>query len=103
MPCRGRPKSPRRVQCSPEVLYFKPRGVPLKELETVTLAIEELEALRLVDVDGMQQEDAAFSMGISRRAFWEDLQSARKKIALALTKGKAIEIAGGNYVNTDVE
>jgi predicted DNA-binding protein (UPF0251 family) len=103
MPCRGRPKSPRRVECSPEVLYFKPRGVPLKELETVSLAIVELEALRLVDVEGMQQEEAAFCMGISRRAFWDDLQSARKKIALALTTGKAIEICGGNFVNSDTQ
>jgi len=103
MPCRGRPKSPRRVQCSPEVLYFKPRGVPLKELENISLAIEELEALRLVDLEEMQQEDAAFSMGISRRAFWEDLQNARRKVALALTMGKAIEIAGVNYVDSDAE
>ena len=91
------------MKCSPEVLYFKPRGVPLKALETISLAIEELEALRLVDVEGMQQEDAAFSMGISRRAFWEDLQSARKKVALALTTGKAIEIDGGNHVKSDSE
>ncbi|TGC10931.1 DUF134 domain-containing protein [Methanolobus halotolerans] len=103
MKCRGRPRSPRRVECSPEVFYFKPRGVPLKELETVSLAVEELEALRLVDVDGMTQEEAAFKMGVSRRAFWEDLQQARKKVALALTTGKAIEIAGGNYINTGKE
>ena len=68
----------------------------MKELETISLAIEELEALRLVDVEGMQQEEAAFMMGISRRAFWEDLQSARKKVALALTNGMAIEIYGVN-------
>jgi len=103
MKCRGRPKSPRRVECSPEVLYFKPRGVPLSELETVALAIEELEALRLVDLEGMLQEDAAFRMGVSRRAFWEDLQSARRKVALALTTGKVIEISGGSYVRLEKE
>lgn len=103
MKCRGRPKSPRRVGCSPEVLYFKPRGVPLKELDTVSLAIEELESLRLVDVEGMTQEDAAFTMGISRRAFWKDLKSARKKVALALTTGKAIEIANESPVDTGKE
>jgi len=101
MKCRGRPKSPRRVECSPEVLYFKPRGVPLSELETVALAVEELEALRLVDLEGLLQEEAAFRMGISRRAFWDDLQSAREKVALALTTGKAIEISGGSYLNID--
>ena len=94
MTCRGRPKSPRRVECSPDVLFFKPRGVPLKELETVSLAIEELEALRLADLEGLQQEEAAISMGISRRAFWQDLQNARKKVAMALIEGMAIEIVG---------
>lgn len=94
MTCRGRPKSPRRVECSPEALYFKPRGIPLQELETVALPIEELEALRLADLEGLQQEEAAISMGISRRAFWQDLQNARKKVASALIEGKAIEIVG---------
>ena len=103
MKCRGRPRSPRRVECSPEVLYFKPRGVPLRELETISLAIEELEALRLVDLEGMKQEEAAFNMGVSRRAFWEDLQNARKKVALALTSGMAIEIAGGNHTESGKE
>lgn len=96
MTCRGRPKSPRRVECSPEAFYFKPRGIPLKDLETVALQIEELEALRLVDLEGLQQEEAAISMGISRRAFWQDLQNARKKVAFALIEGKAIEIVGSD-------
>ncbi|UGV40704.1 DUF134 domain-containing protein [Methanococcoides orientis] len=99
MTCRGRPKSPRRVKCNPEGFYFKPRGVALSELEVVSVAVEELEALRLVDYEGLQQQEAATQMGISRRAFWEDLKSARKKIAFALTTGKAIEIKGGNYVS----
>ncbi|ETA67549.1 MAG: uncharacterized protein PWQ51_1294 [Methanolobus sp.] len=101
MTCRGRPKAPRRIECSPDVLYFKPRGVPLKELETVALAIEELEALRLADLEGLQQEEAAISMGISRRAFWQDLQNARRKVALALIEGKAIEITGKNLSDTE--
>ena len=70
----------------------------MSELEVVSLAIEEFEALRLVDMEGLQQEEAAQIMGISRRAFWKDIQNARAKVALALTKGKAIEIKGGNYV-----
>jgi predicted DNA-binding protein (UPF0251 family) len=75
--------------------------VPLKELETVALAIEELEALRLADLEGLQQEEAAISMGISRRAFWQDLQNARRKVALALIEGKAIEITGKNLSDTE--
>ena len=75
----------------------------MSELEVVSLAIEEFEALRLVDLEGLQQEEAATMMGISRRAFWEDIQNARSKVALALTTGKAIEIKGGNYVRNTKE
>ncbi len=99
--CRGRPKCPRRVEQKPNITYFKPRGVPLSGLEVVYLTVEELEALRLVDIEGLRQEDAAIRVGISRRAFWEDLKAARTKIALALTAGKAIEIKGGNYISTE--
>ncbi len=98
--CRGRPKCPRRVEQTPDITYFKPRGVPMSDLEVVSLTVEELEALRLVDVEGLRQEDAATRVGISRRAFWEDLKAARMKVALALSTGKAIEIKGGNYIRT---
>ncbi len=93
----GRPRCPRRVQSEPAVSYFKPQGVPLKELEVIRLSLEELEAVRLSDLEGMNQEDAAQRIGISRRALWEDLQNARRKIVDALVSGKAIEIKGGNY------
>jgi len=99
--CRGRPKRPRRVEQTPDITYFKPRGVPLSDLEVVSITVEELEALRLVDVEGLRQEDAAIKVGISRRAFWEDLKAARMKIALALSTGKAIEIKGGNYISAE--
>lgn len=98
--CRGRPKCPRRVEQTPDVTYFKPRGVPLFELEVVSLSVEELEALRLVDLEALQQEEAAARVGISRRAFWEDLKAARMKVALALSAGKAIEITGGSYIQS---
>lgn len=65
----------------------------------MSLTVEELESLRLVDLEGLLQEDAAVQMGISRRAFWEDLKAARTKVALALSTGKAIEIKGGNYIH----
>ena len=55
------------------------------------------------DPQKVTQEDAAFNMGVSRRAFWEDLQNARKKVALALIAGMAIEIAGGNHIDTGKE
>jgi uncharacterized protein len=93
----GRPRCPRRVEKVPTVSYFKPQGVPLRELELVLLSLEELEAIRLVDLEGLNQEDAAQRMGISRRALWADIQNARRKIADTLVHGKAIEICGGDY------
>lgn len=92
MKCRGRPKCPRRIGYAPHVTYFKPTGIPMSQLEVVSIAMEELEALRLVDLEGLQQEEAAFQMGISRRSFWEDLQCARRKVSFALTTGRAIKI-----------
>jgi len=96
--CRGRPRCKRRVESVPEVTYFKPKGIPLDDLEIVNLTVEEFEAVRLVDLDGLEQEEAAAKMGVSRRAFWDDIQNARKKIADALVNGKAIEIKGGDFV-----
>jgi uncharacterized protein len=93
----GRPRCPRRIETEPSVTYFKPRGVPLSELDVILLTLEELEVVRLSDIEGLGQEEVAKKMGISRRAIWEDLQSARMKIADALVNGKAIEIKGGNY------
>jgi len=75
----------------------------MSELEVISLVIEEFEALRLVDLEGLQQEEAAQIMGISRRALWKDIQNARTKVALALATGKAIEIKGGNYVKSSKE
>lgn len=94
----GRPKCPRRVEEEPPVTYFKPRGVPLSDLKVVTLSLEELEAVRLTDLEGMEQQVAANMMGVSRRALWADLRNARRKIVDALVHGMAIEIAGGQYV-----
>jgi len=95
---RGRPKCLRRIEFDPNITYFKPRGIPISDLDVTILTLEELETLRLVDLNGLEQEQAAQKMGISRRAFWDELQKARKKVADALVNGKAIEIKGGNYV-----
>jgi predicted DNA-binding protein (UPF0251 family) len=66
-------------------------------MNTVFLSFEELEALRLADLEGMDQQEAAFSMGVSRKTFWNDLKSARRKVAMALINGYAIRIEGGSY------
>ena len=81
----------------PGVNYYKPAGIPLKFLDEVRLSIEELEALRLKDMEDMDQEQCAQRMNISRPTFQRVLKSARKKIADALLNGKAIRIEGGAY------
>ena len=94
---RGRPRMYRLVHHEPDVEYFKPAGVRMRDLEVVILTFEELEALRLVDLEGLEQEEAAEKMGVSRKTLWRELQSARGKVADALVNGKAIQIEGGNY------
>jgi predicted DNA-binding protein (UPF0251 family) len=90
----------RRVSCFPKATYYKPREVPFCDLETVNLSIENLEALRLCDLLNIEQNDAAEMMGVSRKTFWNDLQKAREKVVDALINGKAIEISGGEHINS---
>lgn len=90
-----RPKSCRRVGSQPGVTYFKPRGIPLSGLEEIILTVDELEAIRLVDHDGLYQEEAAVRMNVSRPTFGRILDLAHRKIAGALVHGKALKIAGG--------
>lgn len=66
-------------------------------MEAVSITLEELEAVRLVDLLDLDQEEAAFYMGISRKAFWNDLMNARKKIAAALVYGMGLRIEGGSF------
>ncbi len=72
--------------------------MPSDAVETITLTLEELEAIRLVDYEGYDQTTAAMEMGVSRKTLWNDLKSARKKVASALVHGYAIRIEGGNYM-----
>ena len=92
-----RPRILRRVRCEPNVNYFKPAGVPVRDLEQVELTVDEFEAVRLKDAEGMDQADAAEKMKISQPTFHRLILSARKKIADAITNGKAIKIEGGDY------
>jgi predicted DNA-binding protein (UPF0251 family) len=94
----ARPKKCRWVCCEPSVTFFKPRGIPLMVLERVSLAVEELEAVRLKDLEGLEQEKAAATMRVSQPTFHRILESAHGKIADALVQGKAIKIEGGEYV-----
>jgi predicted DNA-binding protein (UPF0251 family) len=87
-----RPKNPRFLRFNPDVYYFKPRGIPLSELEEVILLPDELESLKLYEVDGFDQIAAAKEMKISQPTFARILESARKKVARAIIEGKAIRI-----------
>jgi predicted DNA-binding protein (UPF0251 family) len=91
----GRPKNCRRVGFLPDTRYFKPRGIPLSVLEEVTLTVDECEAIRLADFEGLYQEQAAEKMAVSRQTFGRIIESAHKKVAEALVKGKALKIEGG--------
>lgn len=90
-----RPKCLRRICCVPGVTYFKPAGVPLRMLEEVVVPLDEVEAIRLADLEGAYQEEAAEKMRISRPTFSRLIESARSKIADALVNGKAIRMEGG--------
>lgn len=96
----GRQPRCRRVNFVPRATYFKPAGVRLAQLEEKALSVEEAESIRLKDLEGLEQEECARSMNVSRTTFARVLTSARKKIADALINGKAIKIEGGNYEMT---
>jgi predicted DNA-binding protein (UPF0251 family) len=91
-----RPRKCRRIAFMPGTNYYKPAGVPLRFLDEVCLSFEELESVRLKDLEDLDQEHSAERMNISRSTFQRILESARKKIADALLNGKAIRIEGGN-------
>lgn len=92
-----RPTKFRTVEFFPEDTYFVPCGKPKCEIEEVDLKLEELEAMRLKDIEGLNQEECADKMHVSRQTFQNIIDSARKKVATALTEGNAIRISGGNY------
>ncbi|MFA4973976.1 MAG: DUF134 domain-containing protein [bacterium] len=94
-----RPFKCRRVGWTPQHDYFKPRGIPLSELEEVILRLDEIEAMRLADIEGLYHEEAAAKMNVSRQTFDRILANAHKTVADALINGKAIRVEGGNVVN----
>ncbi len=91
-----RPNSPRRVGFLPQAIYFKPKGIKTGKLEEVVLGNDELEAIRLKDLLGMSQGEAAQEMHISQPTFHRLVLTARQKIADAFVNGKAVRIEGGN-------
>jgi uncharacterized protein len=88
-----RPRKHRKVKCCPAAYYFKPRAVPLSNLEEVVLEIDELESLRLADFLALSHEKAAEQMKISRATFGRIVEKAREKIVDAILHGKALKIS----------
>lgn len=92
-----RPRKRRIITRRSRPAVYKPAGVPLERLRSVTLLQEEREALRLADLEGLTQAEGARRMGISRSTFQRVVSHARRQVALALTEGHALKIEGGTF------
>jgi len=95
---------PHRCRCIgflPTATVFKPSGIPARQLEGIELRLDELEALRLADLQGLYHDEAAQGMGISRATFGRLVEAARHKVANALVNGKMIVIKGGVVAMSD--
>ena len=91
-----RPQSNRIVHEPPVITGFKPMGIPGSSLRQIQLSLDEFEAMRLADYQGMSHEEAAEEMGISRSTFSRLIEKARSKIAEFIIKGRLLSIEGGN-------
>jgi len=88
----GRPRLCRRIRFSSKIKYFKPQGIPMGDLEVIELTREELEALRLKNIEDLDQVDCAKKMNTSQSTYQRILASAYKKVSQTLIEGKAIKI-----------
>lgn len=92
-----RPTKCRHIRLDPVVRFYKPQGIPVRDLSVVVLKDEELEALCLADRQGLEHEEAAALMNISRSTFSRILTKARSSVAVALVEGAALKIEGGDF------
>jgi predicted DNA-binding protein (UPF0251 family) len=95
-----RPPNCRRIEAQPGVCIFRPAGVPACRLEWLKLTLDEFEALRLADLEGLHQEKAAARMKVSRQTFGRIVENARRKVAQVLHSGMALSIEGGTVRTT---
>lgn len=93
-----RPKKPRYCRRVDGFNLYKPSGIPLSQLEIVELGLDELEAMRLCDLEGKQQEEAADQMGVSRGTIQRLLQTGRKKLLTSITEGQALSFEDADHV-----
>ncbi len=96
-----RPTKWRKIENMPAIAYFVPANRENRQIPENSLKIEELEALRLKDLLGLEQGECADKMEVSRQTFQRILLSAREKIADSLVNGKAIHIEGGNFTQNN--
>lgn len=91
-----RPQCCRRIAALPPCRLFKPAGVPCASLEEIILTVDEMEAIRLADLNGLYQDQAAEEMNVSRQTFGRIIESARRKVAQVLCRGCVLRIEGGS-------
>lgn len=96
-----RPKKERVVGIPNSLSYFKPGGIPLRQLEETLLTVDELESLRLCDLEQLSHEEAGRRMNVSRATLGRIVRQARCKVADALVHAKALRVEGGNYRVTE--
>jgi predicted DNA-binding protein (UPF0251 family) len=97
----ARPKCPRHVNGLPFNNHFKPKGIPMSALKEVVLTVDEFEALRLADYEGLYHQQAAKEMNVSRQTFGRIMESAHKKVADVIIHGRALKIEGGVFKTTE--
>ena len=93
----ARPRKRRIIPREPSPAIYKPAGIPLDSVRRIKLLQEEREALRLADLEGLTQAEAADKMGVSRSTFQRIVSHARRQVALALVEGHALQIEGGTF------
>jgi predicted DNA-binding protein (UPF0251 family) len=94
----ARPVKCRKVCCGADSKCFHPIGKDPEKLGKIEMTLDELEAIKLLDYDGLYQEDAAKSMGVSRQTIGNIIERARHKTASAILMGKLLSIQGGNII-----
>jgi uncharacterized protein len=92
-----RPRKCRHIRINPTARFYKPQGIPLRQLQVISIKDEELEALSLADAKGLDHEAAAALMNVSRSTFSRILAQARRSVAMALAEGAALQIGGGDF------
>ncbi|MGQ4910972.1 MAG: DUF134 domain-containing protein [Candidatus Thorarchaeota archaeon] len=96
-----RKKRRRTVTKEPPVSVYKPAGIPAKDLEEILVSIDEFEAIKLADFEGLSQRDASAVMGVSQPTFNRILSAGRSKVAEGLVQGCVLRIEGGRYMLAD--